>query len=266
MKVGIIYKKSKVKDERIVTNLVENFKFHGAEAVILNGYDELKDLDVVLVLGGDGAILHSAVPASKNRIKIIGVNYGTLGFLTEYESRDTDKVVSLICDGNYELQKRSVLEVEINGKKHYCLNEVSLQRNTMARVGKQMTEFTVTINGEEMSHILSDGLIVCTPTGSTAYSLSAGGSIMTPDLKAFMLTPICAFSLRSRPVVFSDEEELQIGIVRKSDGAVVFGDGRFIGEVSCGETVRVGKAPFTADFITEKGQIFWKKLTSKLGD
>lgn len=194
------------------------------------------------------------------------MNYGTLGFLTEYESKDTDKVVSLICSGNYELQKRSVLEVDIDGKKHYCLNEVSFQRNTMARASKQMTEFMVEINGEEMSNILSDGLIVCTPTGSTAYSLSAGGSIMTPDLKAFMLTPICAFSLRSRPVVFSEEEELQIGIVRQSDSAVVFGDGRFISEVRYGGLVKVRKAPFTADFITEKGQVFWKKLTSKFGN
>lgn len=265
MKVGIIYKKGKLKDESVLSALIDGFQERGVETKILNGYDELVGLDFVVVLGGDGAILHSAVVAAKNNIKIVGINYGTLGFLTEYESRDTKQVISLICDGNYRVQKRSVLKVECKGNVAYCLNEVCIQRNALAPSAKQMIEFGAEMNGRHVDDFLSDGLIVCTPTGSTAYSLSAGGCIMTPEVKGFMLTPVCAFSLRSRPIIFPDDVKLSVVINREKDNALLFCDGKFLCEANHLDKISIMKADFTADFITGEDSSFFDKLNGKFG-
>ncbi len=261
MKVGIFYKRETIKDESIVALLSDEFKKRGVEAVTISDYEKIEGFDVLLVLGGDGAILHCAIIASQKNIKILGVNYGTLGFLTEYEREETLKSVELVCSNGSKILKRSILQLEVRGNTYYALNEFSIQRNNLSNAHKQLVEFNADIGGGAIESIQADGVIVCTPTGSTAYSLSAGGSIMTPNLKAFMLTPICAFSLRSRPIVYSDDEVLSVEISGKYDSGFIFADGKYVGELKNGERVMIRKADFTADFLTVDGKNFFNKLT-----
>lgn len=265
MEIGIVYKKEKLKNSTVPDLLIKGFLKRGVNAKIISDYDLLKNIDIALVLGGDGAIIHTAVAAARCGAKIVGINYGTLGFLTEYESKETERVISLICDGNYKILSRSIIKATCNGETSYSMNEVSLQRNALAPSSKKMIEFGVKINGENADDCLSDGMIVCTPTGSTAYSLSAGGAIMTPDLNAFMLTPICAFSLRSRPVVFNDSSKIEIKVNRVQDKALLFSDGKLVSELGYGDVVKIEKAEFTADFIQEESSLFFEKIKNKFG-
>lgn len=264
MKIGIYYKKDKIKDDTVVTHLQGGFLRHGVKAEVLSSYADIAGKDFVIVLGGDGALLHAALEAARSNVKIVGVNYGTLGFLTEYESADTDEVISLILEGKYTVLKRTILEVTCKGVTSYALNEVSLQRDALAPAVKQLVSFETKIDGKEVENVLSDGIIVSTPTGSTAYSLAAGGCILTPEVPVFLLTPLNAFSWKTRPVVFSDEKEVKILLPRERDKAHLFCDGKHVGSVGSGDEIVVRKASFTADFLQGEYSDFFYRLRTKI--
>ena len=266
MKIGVLGNKTKIKTQTVLEQILSSLKDWGYETVLFSTPNEIKDVDAVIVLGGDGAILHSAVTASKNGVKIIGINYGNLGFLTEYEKDEQENLKELLNaleNGSCRILKRSLLELELFGQKFYALNEVSLQRDygLCATKTTQLLRLHVqTREGEDT--ISGDGLLVCTPTGSTAYSLSAGGAILTPEVPVFMMTPICAFSMRTRPIVFSDEEEFTVTIARGK--AILQADGLSVAGLPEGTEIKIRKAPFTADFPTRCGADFFAKVRNKL--
>lgn len=266
MKICIVFRKEKIADPTAVNKVADDFRMRGAEVLLTDRYSAEMGADVLFVLGGDGMVLHSALTASGTGAKIIGVNYGHLGFLTEFEGGEVSRAIDLVLSGNYDVLKRSVLQIECGGKTAYALNELSVNRDPMARGVKQMVDFSVRIEGLGKESFIADGVIVCTPTGSTAYSLSAGGSIVTPDSPVFMVTPVCSFSLNSRPIVFPDSREVIISPARETDKCVCFADGKAFCALSCGEELTVKKAPFTADFITVKEHPFLGKLTKKISD
>ena len=267
MKIGILGNKTKIKSEQIIEDLLALLKSWGYDNTLLfNAPNEICGVDVVIVLGGDGAILHSAVPASKNKVKIIGVNYGNLGFLTEFEKDEQQNLKDLLDalkNGACRILKRSLLELEVFGEKFYALNEVSLQRDygLYSIKSTQILRIQVQTN-EGVDTISGDGVLVCTPTGSTAYSLSAGGAILTPEVPVFMMTPICAFSMRTRPIVFSDEEVFTLKITRGK--AILQADGLAVTGLPEGAEIKIRKAPFTADFPTRKNSDFFAKVRNKL--
>lgn len=268
MKIGVLGKISKVKKQEIIDQLVVFLQSLGYQARLFASPQEIKDVDVVIVLGGDGAILHSAVPAARNNVKIIGINYGNLGFLTEYEKDERERIAELLSEidtGKCRILKRSVLEVEIAGRCYYALNEVALQRDSGVSSMKSTQILRVQVQSKEgVDVIAGDGLLLCTPTGSTAYSLSAGGAILTPEVPVVMLTPICAFSMRTRPIVFSDTEEFAFRIVRGK--AIVSADGLILGSLPENTTIFVRKASFTADFPVRSNSDFFAKVRSKLNE
>ena len=231
-----------------------------------NTQKEIENVDVVLVLGGDGAILHSALFASQRGIKIIGVNYGTLGFLTEYEKDEWEKVKELLAAikaGNCRIVKRSLLQITVKDKCFYALNEVAIQRDYGLLSTKSTQILHLDVEAKEGCDTISgDGLLICTPTGSTAYSLSAGGAILTPEVPVFMMTPICAFSMRARPIVFSDTEEFKITV--KKGKSIVLADGSVIATVPDGAEIFIKKAPFTADFPVKENSDFFARVRNKL--
>ena len=238
----------------------------GYDCVCFNNRDEIDAVDVVIVLGGDGAILHSAVISAQKGIKIIGINYGNLGFLAEYERTETENVLELlekIKKNECHVLKRSVLEISLGKNKYYALNEVSLQRDFAIHTAnsEQILRIRAEI-GREESNVAGDGLLLCTPTGSTAYSLSAGGAILFPNTPVFMMTQICALALHSRPVVFSDEEEFKAEILRGVSLVIV--DGKVVDVLRAGEVVTVKKAQFTADFPMNENALFLQKIKNKL--
>ena len=268
MKIGVLGKISKVKSQQVIDEFVEFLRSLGYETAMFTTSQEIEGVDVVIVLGGDGAILHSAVSAAQNNVKIIGINYGNLGFLTEYEKDEKEHIAELLSQveaGTCRILKRSVLEVEIAGKRFYALNEIALQRDSGVSTLKSTQILRVQVQSKEGLDVISgDGVLLCTPTGSTAYSLSAGGAILTPEAPVVMLTPVCAFSMRTRPIVFSDSEEFAFRIMRGK--AIVSADGLILGRLPENAAVFVRKAPFTADFPVRDNSDFFAKVRNKLNE
>ena len=267
MKIGVLGKITKVGTNEVIQEIIAALECLGHETVRFSTHREIDGVDVVIVLGGDGAILHAAVPAAQKGIKIIGINFGHLGFLTEYEKDERDRVKDLIAAleaGLCQIVKRSLLQITIGEKVFYALNEVAIQRDNSLISAAATQILTVELAVKEGTDtIAGDGVLICTPTGSTAYSLSAGGAILAPEVPVFMMTPICAFSTRTRPIVFADTEEFTLRI--KKGKSIILSDGRVIAALPENGEIHIKKAPFTADFPVKDGSDFFARVRNKLG-
>lgn len=265
MKVGVLGSVVKSKTAATVRSLIEYLQQAGYDTVEFNHTGEINGVDVVIVLGGDGAILHAAVIAAQRGIKIIGINHGTLGFLTEYEKDEGERVKDLLVALENEecrIVKRSLLQVQIGEDIYYALNEVSIQREYVQQENSPQI-LRLEMQAKEGTDVISgDGLLICTPTGSTAYSLSAGGAIITPEVPVFMMTPICAFSMRARPIVFSDNDEFTIRV--RKGRAIVLTDGGAVTQLAENAEILIKKAPFTADFPVKESAAFLARVRNKL--
>ncbi len=266
MKIGVVGNATKAKNREALESFVAFLNKKGYETVVFAKNSEIGGVDVLIVLGGDGAILHAATLAAAKGIKMIGINYGNLGFLTEYEKAETEEVcelLELLKEEKCRILKRSLLTFNMNGELHYALNEVALQRYFDGKNPSQTQILKLKIKvGDGEDDISGDGVLISTPTGSTAYSLSAGGAILTPEVPAFLLTPICAFSMSTRPIVFPDSEVFEITVTQGK--ALVLVDGRVVGYLDEGERVAVQKAPFAAEFPVRKETDFFVKVRNKL--
>jgi NAD+ kinase len=266
MKIGVLGNLAKVKTEETLQELIAFLQDCGYETMRFSTSKEIDGVDVVLILGGDGAILHASVEAARKNVKIIGINYGHLGFLTEYEKDERERVKELLQALEREecrIVKRSLLELTIKNRVYYALNEISIQRDygLISTNSTQILRLEVQAK-EGKDTIAGDGLLICTPTGSTAYSLSAGGAILTPEVPVFMLTPICAFSMRARPIVFEDTDVFKIRISQGK--SMILADGRVVAALAEGEEITIRKAPFTADFPVKENSDFFARVRSKL--
>lgn len=266
MKIGILGKHSKVKTTETIDSLVAFLQNLGHKTTVFSKPSDIDGVDVVLVLGGDGAMLHAAVPAAQKNIKVIGINYGNLGFLTEYEKDEWERVGELLScleKGTCRIVKRSILQLQIADRTYYALNEFAIQRDygILSTVSTQILKLQVKVReGEDC--IAGDGVLFCTPTGSTAYSLSAGGAILTPEVPAIMMTPICAFSMRARPIVFSDTEVFSVKNVKGK--SIILSDGKVVATLDENTEIRISKAPFTADFPVKESSDFFARVRNKL--
>ena len=264
MNVGIYSNRNYLdRDNANILRIKERFLNAGHSCKIVEDIADIGGLEVLFVLGGDGTILTVASECVMCGVKIIGINYGHIGFLTEFEADRIDEAVSLVIEGNYKIQKRNLLEID-HLEKFFALNDVVIQRNTGAVNFSNTVSIHAEIDGTTVDNFSADGIIVSTPTGSTAYSLSAGGSVLSPNLHAFSLTPICAHSLHSRPVVFSDESTVTISPLSCRAPLVIIVDGKVVGSLPAGEKVTIKKSQFFAEFITRGEEDFFKKLLIKL--
>jgi len=195
-----------------------------------------KNPDFMLVLGGDGTMLRCSHLAATQDIPMLGINLGTLGFLTDAEKKDGIAVLSKVISGGYRIEERLMLEVD--GK--LALNDV-----VIGSVGGLKT-FSLYINDCFWEEIRADGIIVSTPTGSTAYNLSAGGPILIPDGQMIVVTPVCPHSLSSRPVVIGADDVVKISA---KQNAQITLDGEDCGELEKGETITIKKAAYSAKII-----------------
>ena len=175
------------------------------------------EADLLITFGGDGTLL-SVARHAPGHVPVLGVNMGTLGFLTEIRLEEFPSVLAHVLDGDYVAEPRVTFDVTVFGPKHVdrmmrVLNDVAINKSALARI----IEMRVHVAGVFVSTFRGDGLIVSTPTGSTAYNLSAGGPIVYPTMGAMTLTPICPHMITNRPLVLPDELDIEIGIVRRSD-------------------------------------------------
>lgn len=266
MKIGVIGNLAKIKNENIMKELVAALNEAGYEVERFPSHKAIFGVDLVIVLGGDGAILHAGAVAAPQNIPIIGVNYGNVGFLTELEREDLLKVVPLVQAyerNECKILKRSLLEICVDGEVYYALNEVALQRDyaTGLTTNPQILKLRLHTQSGDIP-LAGDGALLATPTGSTAYSLSAGGAIIAPEVPVFMLTPICAFSMSARPMVFSDEEQFTFSVEKGK--ALLLVDGKAVATLAENDKIEVRKAPFVAQFPTKNEKNFFKKIKNKL--
>ena len=266
MRVGLIGNQAKLGQDSVLDNLTNKLQAVGHHVTYFPSHKLIQDVDLVIVLGGDGAILHAATVAAPQDIPLVGINYGHLGFLTELERNELDDVldvVSLYASGACKILDRSLLQVTVDGETYYALNEIAIQRDYASGFieNPQILKLQVATKNGDIS-IAGDGALVTTPTGSTAYSLSAGGAIIAPEVPVLMVTPICAFTMGARPMVFSDKEVFNF-IVKKGK-ALLLVDGQAVATLAAGDSVRVEKAPFVAKFPTRNERNFFSKVKNKL--
>lgn len=225
---------------------------------------QIEGLDVLIVLGGDGTILSVASECALHSVKIAGVNCGHMGFLADFELNQLCELLRIIRDGNYKTERRMMLRIDFSGKHYYALNDLVIQRSTSGNAFSNTISLHAEIDGTTVDNFSSDGLIISTPTGSTAYSLAAGGSILTPDLNAFILTPICPHSLHSRPIVFSSESTVKISQLDAKSALNLIVDGKACETFVGFDVITVQKAERYAEFITATDNNFFDKLLIKL--
>jgi len=221
-------------------------------------------VDMIVVLGGDGTLLSVARLVGSRSVPILGVNLGGLGFITEISKDEVCGSINNILSGRYSFEERIMLIADVyrNGKKlkqHNALNDIVLHKSALAR----MIELDIHINNKYVTTFKADGLIVSTPTGSTAYSLSAGGPILYPTLESFLMTPICPHTLTSRPIVLPDAFTLDISI-KKGDNIYLTLDGQEGLPLKVNDKVRIKKADYKTRFLHLHDRDYFKVLRTKL--
>lgn len=240
---------------------------NGIDCVLITD-DDLKNkmkADCLIALGGDGTILHVTDFSIRNKIPIIGVNAGKLGFLSEFEGIEMPALVNLLGKKALKKDERLALEVEFRGKKYVALNDAVVQRIYAENISGVVTDLVVSIEDTKLERIIGDGVVISTPTGSTAYSLSAGGAVLAPGINALSLTPIAAHSLCNRAVIFSADLKCSVKIEGGDSAAALFIDGQFISRIKKGETVNIKKNARPVVFLRKQDSNFYDRLVSKLG-
>ena len=232
--------------------------------------DMPEDIECVLVLGGDGTLLQAARELLQRHIPLLGINLGTLGFLTSAEKSELPKCLDSVLDDSCSIDERMMLEgVAYHGSEKIQMN-IALNDVIIARAGfSRLVDWKIYVNGELLSIYNADGIIVSTPTGSTGYSLSAGGPIIFPQTDVIVITPICPHSLQARSLVVSGEDRIMIEIGRRrktqKEEAMVTFDGRSAQELETGDRIEIYKAQETTQLIRLKGRSFYQALQNKIG-
>ncbi len=221
--------------------------------------------DMFVSFGGDGTVLRAITYVQDLNIPIVGVNTGRLGFLSTFKKEDVRKVVKEFIAGEYTIVERSLLEVSTKPKLkefeslNFALNEVTVSRKDTT----SMITVETYLNNEYLTSYWADGLIVATPTGSTGYSLSCGGPVITPTAKSLIITPIAPHNLNARPLVISDEIEMRLKVSGREENHLVSLDSR-IATVANGTEIFVKKSSFTIKMIEYASESFLKTLRNKL--
>lgn len=224
-----------------------------------------KSFDLLVSVGGDGTILRSIIYVKDIGIPIIGINTGRLGFLATIQVDDIEKAIQNIIDGKYKISERSLLAVETSPENsnikslNFALNEVAVNRKNTT----SMITVETHLNDEYLTSYWSDGLIISTPTGSTGYSLSCGGPVITPDTNSFVLTPIAPHNLSVRPLIIPDSTEIQIKVEGREESHLISLDSR-IATLENGTIIKIRKADFKIKMIDFTDESFLGTLRKKL--
>jgi NAD+ kinase len=222
--------------------------------------------DLVVVLGGDGAILRACRQLGQNQLPILGVNLGRLGFLADLSPQEFRDNYEQIQTRNYHVVEQLMFECTLqraDGSRETCLGLNETAVNSAAAL--QMLDVELSINDEPVATYSCDGLIVSTPVGSTAHSLSAGGPILRQDLQAFVITPICPHTLTTRPLVDHADSIFQLSFPEVPEGAMLVVDGQIRRPLLPGDTVEVRRAPVTFKMAKIPGHSYYATLHRKLG-
>jgi NAD+ kinase len=279
-KIGIIAKPLKEKAGKVLTELIAFLSKKGIEvfldeetAALLDNYRGAKFkkakvpelVQLIIVLGGDGTFLSVARLIGKQDVPILGINLGALGFLTEITLENMYDALEGILKNEFTLDTRLMLETHVHRAgeriaKHTVLNDAVINKGALAR----MITLRVLINSRYVTTYRADGLIIATPTGSTAYSLAAGGPIVYPDLGVIVLSPICPHSLTNRPIVIPDSSKIEVILESENEDVLLTLDGQVGFALKAKDVVEVKKAESVIKIIQPKNRNYFDILRTKL--
>ena len=241
--------------------LCEAQPFAFESAGIIDNLESL-NIDMAISLGGDGTFLKAAQCIGATDIPIVGINTGRLGFLADVSADEMEHFFSQLHEGHYTVRERSLIELCLDGdteQPSYALNEITVSKHDSS----SMIAVHTTVGGEHLATYMGDGLIIATPTGSTAYSLSAGGPIIYPQADVFVLTAVAPHSLNVRPVVIADDKTIELRIESRSGSYLVAVDG--ISRSYPGHTtLTLRKAPHSIRVVKKEGNTFFRTLREKM--
>ncbi|RZJ63396.1 MAG: NAD kinase [Flavobacterium sp.] len=231
-----------------------------------SSYEDLNsDFDILISIGGDGTILRAATLVRDLGIPILGINAGRLGFLASVQKDHIDEFMQYVIDRNFTLSPRTLLSLEVTPEIaevkaiNFAMNEISVSRKDTT----SMITIETWLNGEYLNSYWADGLIISTPTGSTGYSLSCGGPILTPDVESLVITPIAPHNLNARPLVIPDKTEIRLRVTGREEHYLVSLDSR-IATVRNESELIIRKTPFQINMVEIPGDTFLNTLRNKL--
>ncbi|MGE4593908.1 MAG: NAD(+)/NADH kinase [Gammaproteobacteria bacterium] len=267
--IGIITKPNDFTSEKTGNELGVFLKKQGI--ILVQGVDAIKEsADLIIVVGGDGTILSTTRTFVDNNIPILGINLGHLGFLVDLAVERMTEAVSAILEGEYIKERRALLSCQIERKdkiilKNLAFNEVVIHRNHTPK----MLDFDLYVDGDFVNNQRSDGIIIATPTGSTAYSLSSGGPIVHPSVNAITLVSICPHTMSHRPIVLHGESEVLVHVLDSAERAIISFDGQSSDErpsmpKELGDRIRVRRHENFIHLIHPKRYDYFKIIRSKL--
>ena len=274
-RVGLVIKPHAPRVDEILVELIQYFETRGIESVLedvaamkLQRKDGVlrenvpEQVDLIIVIGGDGTLLSIAHLAAQKNVPVMGVNLGRLGFLTEVPLDEMVLTLDAFLEGDTKIiSPRQMLEADTKGGTFYCLNDLVINKGALAR----MIQCAIWIDGKEIATSKADGLIISTPTGSTAYSLSAGGPIIQPNIPAFIIAPICPHTLSFRPMVVSAESTMKIELITGGEEVWFTLDGQRGGLMEENDSVEVRRSRFVLPLISSPKRNYFDLLQEKLG-
>jgi NAD+ kinase len=223
-------------------------------------------VDLLVVLGGDGTILRTVRFVSEYDIPIVGINLGEFGYLTEVNLNEMYSALELIVKGDYQTEKRMMLDITLylgteTIRQQSILNDVVITRGNLSRI----LNLEMTVNDRYLTTFRADGIIISTPTGSTAYSLSAGGPIVFPETDSFIINPICPFTLTNRPIIIPDDVEIKVIMWTKEQGAMLTLDGQVSYTMKSGDSITIKKSRYVTNLVSSPHRDYMEILRTKLG-
>lgn len=258
--VEFLHDKSEVYMEKAYNVLGMNVQYVPSDAI----YD---NADYVIVLGGDGTILQRAAQCAKRKIPVLGINLGKIGFMTEIEIEDIENALTKLLNGDFSIEKRMMMKAVVKKGNEvrfsfHALNDIVVSKS----VGEKLVCIELLTDGEAVNRYTADGLIIATPTGSTGYSISAGGPVVDPCMRLYIATPICAHMLSVRSAVLSSDKVMRIKLNSEYGGreAVVTGDGDIQGYIKDCDEVVITESEYDFELIKIGNQSFYDTLIKKL--
>lgn len=265
--VGIVVKPNHAEARATAGELSEWFRANGIELTgePAEAGGEIAPSDLIVVLGGDGTMISTARMIGDADVHVLGINYGSLGYLTDFRIEEMFPALDAVVAGRYEVDSRVMLDAEHwqDGKKlavGRVLNDIVINKAALARI----IRIEINLNDNYVNSFRADGLIVSTPTGSTAYNLSAGGPIIYPSMNAVVLTPICPFTLTNRPIVIPDTAEIELRLMDENEGVILTFDGQIGSAMKAGDTVRIRKSKTTFNLVQPANRNYFDVLRDKL--
>ena len=274
MKIGIIANLKKESAIKTINQILNYFEIKDIEPLLETETanllkcrhkgvisNELVDSSqLIIALGGDGTLLRAARMVGKNETPILGVNLGGLGFLTEFSSEEFKQALEDFIASTHREELRMVLSVAFRQENFFALNDCSINMGASCRV----IETIIYSDSSYVTRVVADGIVIATPTGSTAYSLAAGGPIIFPTMEAILITPLCPHALAARPLVLPATETLTVELDRKSETAILIVDGQERREFNPGEKVAFKKAEHKVHLVAPKNKSYYEILRSKM--